>query len=236
MLKLAFRSHVLQKSGWFYSILMTVILGLACYLIFSKYRTIRLGKDDERPEFNYLTWLSMLFGAGMGIGLLFYGIAEPIAHLSSPLTARASPEDSARFAMRYSFFHWGLHPWALYALVALAIAYFTFHKGKTGTISATVAPLFNTSSCSALGRTIDTLAVLATVFGIVPSLGIGAQQISGGLSYLFPSVHNTLLTQLTLIGIFTVLYLLSAQTETIHNTSIFTLNIFSVEIYDEQSH
>ncbi|PEJ51250.1 hypothetical protein CN601_26175 [Bacillus sp. AFS017336] len=188
--------YILHNFGWFYSILMTIILLLAIYLIFSKYGSIRLGKDNERPEFGYFTWLAMLFGAGMGIGLLFFGIAEPISHLSSPLSTQSGSEESARFAMRYSFFHWGLHPWALYAIVALAIAYFTFRKEKQGTISSTIIPLFNSTSSSWIGLTVDVLAVLATVFGIVPSVGIGAQQISGGLSYLFPSFQNTLITQL----------------------------------------
>lgn len=205
-------SFILNKFGWFYSLLMTAMIILATYLAFSKYGSIRLGKDGEKPQYSYPSWLSMLFGAGMGIGLLFYGITEPISHFTDPLTGKAGTEESAKLAMQYSFFHWGLFPWSLYAMVALTIAYFTFRKQKGSTIGATVTPLFNRSKNSPIGKTVDILAVLATVFGIVPSVGIGAQQIAGGLSYLFPSIHNTVLTQLVLIAIFAVLYLTSAQT------------------------
>ncbi|EJR46039.1 betaine/carnitine/choline transporter (BCCT) family transporter [Bacillus cereus VD107] len=205
-------SFILNKFGWFYSLLMTTMLVLATYLAFSKYGSIRLGKDDEKPTYSYLSWLAMLFGAGMGIGLLFYGITEPISHLGEPLTGEPGTEQSAKLAMQYSFFHWGLFPWSLYAMVALTIAYFTFRKRKGSTIGATVTPLFNRSKNSPIGKTVDILAVLAIVFGIVPSVGIGAQQIAGGLSYLFPSINNTISIQLVLIAIFTVLYLTSAQT------------------------
>ncbi|CAM4325508.1 glycine/betaine ABC transporter [Bacillus manliponensis] len=205
-------TFILGKFGWFYSLLMTAMLTLAIYLAFSKYGSIRLGKDDEKPKYSYGSWLSMLFGSGMGIGLIFYGISEPISHLHAPIAGEAGTEQSAKLAMQYSFFHWGLFPWALYAMVALTIAYFTFRKRKGGTIGATVTPLFNRSKNSPIGKTVDILAVLATVFGIVPSIGIGAQQIAGGLSYLFPSIDNTISLQLALIGIFTVLYLISART------------------------
>ncbi|GGE82112.1 BCCT family transporter [Priestia taiwanensis] len=206
-------TYILQKFGWFYSLLMTSLVVLAFYLAFSKYGSIRLGKDDDRPEFSYLTWLAMLFGAGMGIGLIFFGIAEPISHFYNPVQGDPATHESARLALRYSFFHWGLHPWALYAMAALVIAYFTFRKNKRGNISSTITPLFkNPSTSSIVSQTVDILAILAIIFGIVPTIGIGAQQISAGLSYLFPSIENTLTTQLILIAIVTVLYLLSAQT------------------------
>lgn len=203
---------ILEKFGWFYSLLMTAIVLLAIYLAFSKYGKIKLGKDDDKPEFSFISWLAMLFGAGMGIGLVFYGISEPFSHVQSPLTENPGSDDSIRFAMRYSFFHWGIHPWALYAVGALTIAYFTYRKGYSGTISSTVTPLFKASSSSPLGRIIDILSVIAIVFGIVPTIGIGAQQIAGGLSYLLPQVENTTTLQIVLIAIFTVLFLVSAQT------------------------
>ncbi|MFS0781358.1 BCCT family transporter [Bacillus sp. 1P06AnD] len=205
-------SFLLEKFGWFYSLLMTSIVILAIYFSVSKYGKIRLGKDEDRPEFGYVTWLSMLFAAGMGIGLVFYGISEPIAHMDSPLTDGQSEADKMRFAMRYSFLNWGIHPWAIYAIAAMIIAYFTFRKGKSGTISSTVTPLFKTSSSSVIGRIVDILSVLAIVFGVIPTIGIGAQQIAGGLSYLIPSIHNTTGFQVILIGVFTVVFLLSAQT------------------------
>jgi glycine betaine transporter len=205
--------YILQNFGWFYSLLMVTLVVLAFYLAFSKIGNIRLGDDNDRPEFSYPTWLAMLFGAGMGIGLIFFGIAEPISHLYTPVTGDPATQESARLAMRYSFFHWGLHPWALYSITALAIAYFTFRKKKQGTISATIQPLFkNASTSSFVCQTVDILAILAIVFGIVPTIGIGAQQLSAGLSYVFPTIENTLSTQLIIIVFVTVLYLLSAQT------------------------
>ena len=136
----------------------------------------------------------MLFGAGMGIGLLFYGIAEPISHFTDPLTGKAGTEESAA---RYAIF---VFPLGSLSMVTIRNGCFNnciFHipQTKGSTIGATVTPLFNRSKNSPIGKTVDILAVLATVFGIVPSVGIGAQQIAGGLSYLFPSIHNTLLTQ-----------------------------------------
>lgn len=203
---------LLEKFGWFYSILLTVVLGLALYFSVSKYGKLRLGKDNDRPEFNYLTWLSMLFAAGMGIGLVFYGTSEPIMHMNAPMTEGATKEEQMAFAMRYSFFHWGVHPWAIYAVAALIIAYFTFRKGKSGTISSTVTPLFKTSSSSVIGRVIDILSILAIVFGVIPTIGIGAQQIAGGLNYLIPQIQNTVGLQVTLIAVFGAAFMLSAQT------------------------
>ena len=205
-------TFLLEKFGWFYSILLTVVLVLAFYFAFSKYGKIRLGKNTDRPEFTYLTWLSMLFAAGMGIGLVFYGISEPLSHMSAPMTGDESKEDQMAFAMRYSFFHWGIHPWSIYAVAALIIAYFTFRKGKSGTISSTVTPLFKTSSSSAIGKVVDVLSILAIVFGVIPTIGIGAQQIAGGLNYLAPQIENTATLQIILIAVFGAIFMLSAQT------------------------
>ena len=202
---------ILESFGWYYTLLLSATVILVIYFTFSKYGSIKLGKDDDTPQFNFLTWLAMLFSAGMGIGLIFYGISEPLTHLTSPLVKGMSENESIRFAMTYSFFHWGLHPWAIYSIVALIIAYFTFRKGKSSLISSSVTPLFKTSSSSLAGNIVDIFAVLATVFGIIPTIGIGAQQISGGLSYLFPSIENTLPLQLIIIIIFTFLFLISAQ-------------------------
>nr|WP_328820888.1 BCCT family transporter [Peribacillus faecalis] len=204
-------SFILKKFGWYYSLFLAAGLILVIYLIFSKYGSIKLGKDNDSPQFSYLTWLSMLFSAGMGIGLVFFGISEPLSHLNSPLSDGMSENERIRFAMIYSFFHWGLQPWAIYSIVALIIAYFTFRKGKSYLISSCVTPLFRTSSSSKTNNAVDIFAILATVFGIIPSIGIGAQQISGGLSYLFPKIDNTLSLQLIIIIVFTFLFLYSAQ-------------------------
>lgn len=205
-------AFILDKFGWYYSLFLSAGLILVIYFIFSKYGSIKLGKNEDSPQFSYLAWLSMLFSAGMGIGLVFYGISEPLSHLHSPLVNGMTENESIQFAMTYSFFHWGLQPWAIYSIVALIIAYFTFRKGKSYLISSCVTPIFRTSSLSKTNNAVDIFAILATVFGIIPSIGIGAQQISGGLSYLFPVISNTLSLQLTIIIVFTFLFLISAQT------------------------
>ena len=134
----AIQTALVSKFGWFYIISVSIILGVSIFLIVSKYGSIRLGKDDDEPDYSYMTWFAMLFSAGMGIGLVFWGVAEPLNHLYAPPFGEGATEESARLALRFSFFHWGLHPWGLYAFVALCIAYFTFRKGKASTISATV--------------------------------------------------------------------------------------------------
>lgn len=207
----AIQAMLVSKFGWFYIISVSVFLGISILLIFSKYGSIRLGQDDDEPEYSYLTWFAMLFSAGMGIGLIFWGVAEPLNHLYVPPVGEGATEESARLALRFSFFHWGLHPWGLYALVALCMAYFTFRKGKPSTISATVGSLFKSGENGRLAHTFDVLAVFATVFGIATSLGLGAKQISGGISYL-TDIPNSLATQLVIIAVVTVLYLISSQT------------------------
>lgn len=207
----AIQAMLVSKFGWFYIISVSVFLGISIFLIFSKYGSIRLGKDNDKPEYSYLSWFAMLFSAGMGIGLVFWGVAEPLSHLYVPPVGEGVSEESASLAMSFSFFHWGLHPWGLYALVALCIAYFTFRKGKPSTISATVGSLFKTGENGRLARTFDVLAVFATVFGVATSLGFGAKQIAGGISYL-TDIPNSLATQLVIIAFVTVLYIISSQT------------------------
>ncbi len=152
----------------------------------------------------------MLFSAGMGIGLVFYGAAEPISHyaIQSP-TGETETAQAFRDSLRYTFFHWGLHAWAIYAIVALCIAYFKFRKDAPGLISATLQPVLGNKIHGWIGKTIDCIAVFATVVGVATSLGLGAAQINGGLNYLF-HIPNTFSTQLIIIIIVTVLFLVSA--------------------------
>ncbi len=207
----AAQKSLLNSFGWFYVLSASTFLLAAFSLIFSRYGNIPLGPDGAKPEFPLLTWFAMLFCAGMGIGLVFWGVAEPNSHLHNPPTGQPNTPEAARMAIRYSFFHWGLHPWGIYTIVALVLAYFQFRKGIPGLISLSCKPIIGKHADGMLGAAIDTIAVFATVFGVATSLGFGAVQISGGLSYLF-GIPNTLVTQLTLIGIVTVLYMLSAQT------------------------
>ena len=205
------QESLLDSFGWFYALAASGFLLSALCLIFSKYGDIPLGQDGEKPEFPLVTWFAMLFCAGMGIGLVFWGVAEPNSHFHTPPRGVGETPEAAQLAIRYAFFHWGLHPWGIYTMVALTLAYFQFRKGLPGLISIACQPIIGKYANTSLGVSIDTIAVLATVFGVATSLGFGAVQISGGLSYLF-GVPNTFMTQLTLIGVVTLLYMLSAQT------------------------
>ncbi|GGC80155.1 glycine/betaine ABC transporter [Thalassobacillus devorans] len=202
-----------EKFGWFYLLSATGFLAFAIFLIFSRYGKIKLGKPDDEPEYPYITWFAMLFSAGMGIGLVFWGAAEPLSHFHTPPTADPQTQESAREAMRYSFFHWGLHPWAIYAVIALALAYFKFRKNAPGVISAALIPLLGEERVKGpIGTTVDTIAVFATIFGVATSLGLGALQISSGLAYLVPGLSDNFTLQLSIIAVVTVLFMISAMT------------------------
>jgi glycine betaine transporter len=200
-----------KNFGWFYLLAANAFLAFCIFLFFSRYAHIRLGQDNERPEYSYASWLAMLFSAGMGIGLVFWGVAEPMFHFDVPPLDQAASRspDAARLALRYSIFHWGLHPWAIYAVIALAIAYAQFRKGETALISSTFRPLLGKRVDGWAGQTIDSLATLATVFGVATSLGLGTLQISGGLNHLF-GVDNTLTIQIVIIAVVTILFMISA--------------------------
>ena len=206
------RAFVIDKVGWFYLIVATAMLIGVIAIAASRFGRIRLGADDEQPEFSTLAWFSMLFSAGMGIGLVFWGVAEPVAHFTSPATAEPGGAEAARDALQYSFFHWGLHPWAIYSVLALALAYARFRRGWKATISGALRPVLGDRSDGPLGSVIDTLAVAATVFGVATSLGLGAAQVNGGLAAVFDGVEISSANQLAVIGVVTVLFLLSALT------------------------
>src|SRR5690625_1166415 len=179
------------------------------YLAFSKYGKIKLGKDDDEPEYSTFSWFAMLFSAGMGIGLVFWGVAEPVSHYFVPPFGEPESAEAAEAAVQFSFFHWGLHPWGIYALIALALAYFKFRKNAPGTISATFYPLLGEKTKGPIGKLIDVIAVFATVFGVATSLGLGAIQINGGLTYLNGDIPNEFITQLFIIIGVTILFMLS---------------------------
>lgn len=201
----------MEKFGWFYQIVATFFLLFALILIFSRYGKIRLGKDDEKPEFSKPSWFAMLFSTGMGIGLLFFGVSEPISHFANPPLGEPGTDAAARQALAYTYLHWGLHAWAIYATIALALAYFKFRKGLPGLMSAALFPLLGNKVYGVTGLIIDTIAVFATIFGVAASLGLGAAQINGGLNYV-AGIPNTFGIQLVIIAVVTVLFLLSACT------------------------
>lgn len=201
-----------SKFGWLFLIVTFLILVFMIFLAFSKYGHLRLGHEDDRPEFSNITWFGMLFSAGMGIGLVFWGVAEPLDHYLYPPAGIASlTPDAANAAITFSFFHWGFHAWAIYSLVGLTIAYFRFRKDKKLLISQTLSPIIGKNIDSLQARFIDILAIIATAFGVATSLGLGAMQINGGLNNLF-GLNINILNQIIIIIIATILFLLSSAT------------------------
>ena len=178
-------SDIATHFSWMYIGAMTGFLVFALYLCFSRYGTIRLGPDDAKPEFTTLAWFSMLFSAGMGIGMLFFGVAEPMAHFLSPPTGDAATLEAARQALAITLFHWCLHPWALYAIVGLALAYFGFRHNLPLSFRSVFYPLLGDRIHGFIGHAIDVMAVLATLFGLATSLGLGAKQVNAGLAHVF---------------------------------------------------
>ncbi|WP_010199166.1 glycine betaine uptake BCCT transporter [Bacillus sp. m3-13] len=205
------QAFVLETFGWFYQLVATFFLLFAAFMIFSKYGKIKLGKKDDKPEYNRPTWFAMLFSAGMGIGLLFYGVSEPISHFATPPLGEGSTEQSAILGMRYTWLHWGLHAWAIYAIVAMALAYQKFKNNAPGLMSATLRPVLGEKVKGPIGKTVDVIAVFATLFGVAASLGLGSQQINAGLEYLV-GIPNNFTVQFIIMAVITVLFIVSATT------------------------
>ena len=207
-------SGVITAGGWAFVLTASAFVVFALWLAFSRFGKIPLGRDDEGPEFRTTSWIAMMFSAGMGIGLMFYGVAEPLSHFSSPPpgTVPADSEEALDVAMATTLFHWTLHPWAIYAVVGLAIAYSTFRCGRRQLISSAFAPLLGeTNTDGPLGKAIDILAIFATLFGSAASLGLGALQIGAGLQALsMPEAGKGLLV--AIIAILTVAFICSAVT------------------------
>lgn len=208
----AAKGFIASNFAWYYIGLVSFFLFLAIYTAFSRYGSIRLGADDEKPEYNFFSWFSMLFGAGIGIGILFWSIAEPIYHFqSNPFIAQgqALTAEAAQVAMRISIFHWGLHGWGIFAMAGLSLAYFSYRKGMPLSVRSGLYPIFGDRIYGPIGHAADLLAVFGTVFGIATSLGLGAQQMNAGLSYLF-GIEVSTINQVVLIAIVSILATLSA--------------------------
>lgn len=200
------------KFGWLYLLFVSGVLVATLVAGLSKLGDIKLGKPDEEPEFTTRSWIAMLFSAGMGIGLVFWGVAEPVMHYASPPVGDGQTAESALVAARYAFFHWGLHPWALYAFFGMMIAYFGFRRGMPQLPSSTLYPLIGKEGVKGFwGKAFDILAVFATLFGIATSLGLGAQQINSGLHTLFGIPNNTMMA-LMIIIVVTIAFVISAVT------------------------
>ena len=204
----AAQGWVLDTFGWFYLLSVGIFLFFALYLAISRFGDLKLGSDDADPDYPYLTWLAMLFAAGMGIGLMFYAVAEPILHYSVPPEAPPSSFQAARQAMAITYFHWGVHAWSIYAVVGLSLAYFSFRYNLPLTIRSGFYPLLQERINGPLGHAVDIFAICGTLFGIATSLGLGVLQINAGLNYLL-DVPQTATIQIILIVVVTAMATLS---------------------------
>ena len=202
---------ITRNFGWFYLWVVLALVVFALFLAFSRYGNLKLGNEDDEPEFSLGAWFAMLFAAGMGIGLVFWGVAEPMSHYTiAPPGIAANTPEAANAAMRYSFFHWGVHPWAVYSVVALAIAFFQYRRQSVALVSTSTNAL-PWRPVQRLSGLFNGLAVIATAFGVAASLGMGALQINSGLQAVFGlTVSKT--AQVAIILAATVLFLASALT------------------------
>ncbi len=180
----AVQSGIVGYFGWFYILSVAFFLFFVVFLFFSPWGSIRLGEDDSEPEYSYFSWFAMLFSAGMGIGLVFWSVAEPMSHYLGSPTVESGTVAAASEAMRLTFFHWGVHAWAIYIVVGLSLAYFSFRKGLPLCIRSAFHPLLGDRIHGPIGHTIDVLAIFGTIFGVATSLGLGVMQVAAGLDFV----------------------------------------------------
>jgi len=202
-------AHIIRSAGWLYLLVVFITLSFLLYLAFGRLGSLRIGGEDAEPDFSNASWMAMLFAAGMGIGLVFWGAAEPVSHFVKPPEGLAPQSmDAARASMRYVFFHWGLHPWAIYALIGLAMAWFQYNRNGRGQISDLLQPLIGRHHRGWIGTVVDVAAVVATAIGVATTLGFGTIQIAAGLERVF-GIQDSAGLQLTIIAVAFVLYMAS---------------------------
>lgn len=200
-----------QNFSWLYLGVMLFFVLFSLVIAFSKFGKIRLGSDDEKPEYSTISWFAMLFAAGMGIGLVFWGIAEPLSHYAAPMKGiEPLSDEAARFSIRSCIMHWGLHPWACYAVMGLGLAFFQFRKKESALASNLFKPILGEKKAKGVfGKIIDVFTTVITVTGVATSFGMGCLQICSGLEHLF-SIPNTTTTWIIVITVICFVYLQSA--------------------------
>ncbi|PMN90391.1 BCCT family transporter [Enterovibrio norvegicus] len=216
------RSWIEVTFGWYYMVTIVFLIAVCIFIVFSRYGSVRLGDDDSRPDFTNFAWFSMLFSAGIGIGILFFGVAEPIFYLdnsgafgypNNPYADMAGAGeigyDRAVDALRVTFFHWGFHGWAVYVIVGMSLAYFAYRKKLPLALCSALYPFIGDRIYGPIGHMVDIFGVLGCVFGVATSLGLGVSQMSVGLERLF-GIDPGISTQLTLIALITIISILSA--------------------------
>ena len=195
--------------GWFYMLSVAFFLMFIVVVAFSSWGNIKLGPDHADPQYSFPAWFAMLFSAGYGIALLFFGVAEPVLHYSSPPAGAAETVNAARQAMQIAFFHWGFHIWAIYGLVGLVLAYFAFRHGLPLSIRSALYPLIGDRIHGPIGHAVDVFAILGTMFGIATTLGLSVAQINAGINYLWPQIPVNVTVQIIAIVVITGLAIFS---------------------------
>ncbi len=203
------QAAIVENASWYYVLTVAIILLVCVYLGVSRYGNIKLGPDHSRPDYKNISWFAMLFSAGMGIGLMFFGVAEPVMHFLTPPLGEGGTVEAAREAMRLTFFHWGLHAWAVYAIVALILAFFSYRHNLPLTLRSALYPLIGDKIYGPIGHAVDVFAVVGTLFGLATSLGYGALQVNAGLNHLFPAIPVGMASQVVLIVVITALATIS---------------------------
>ncbi|WP_142848464.1 BCCT family transporter [Telmatospirillum sp. J64-1] len=196
-------SYVTRSFGWFYMLAVAIFLVFIVSISFTKWGQIKLGPDHAEPQYSFPAWFAMLFSAGYGIALLFFGVAEPVLHYAEPPYGSAQTVDSARQAMQIAFFHWGFHIWAIYGLVGLVLAYFAFRHGLPLSMRSALYPIIGERIHGPIGHAVDVFAILGTLFGIATTLGLSVAQINAGLNYLWPAIPISINVQITAIAVIT---------------------------------
>lgn len=219
------QAAIVDNASWYYVLVMAIFLLSVFVFAFTRYGEIKLGPDHAEPEYSLISWFAMLFAAGMGIGLMFFGVAEPVMHFLSPPLGEGGEIADAREAMKLTFLHWGLHGWAAYAIVAMVLAYFSYRHGLPLTLRSGLYPLIGDRIYGPIGTAVDVFAVVSTTFGIATSLGLGSEQINSGLSYLFDvpkgqNVQFVIIVVTTLIATISVLMGLDAGIKRLSEVNI----------------
>ncbi len=202
------QNTIITYASWYYVLVVAVILVTVTAVTFSRFGDIKLGPDHSEPDYSFLSWFAMLFSAGMGIGLMFFGVAEPVMHFLNPPLGDGGTPAAAAQAMELTFFHWGIHAWSMYAIVALILAYFAYRHDLPLTLRSSLYPLIGDRIYGPIGALIDIFAVLGTVCGVATSLGLGVLQINSGLAYLF-DVPVSSTVQILLVVVTTILATIS---------------------------
>ena len=201
--------YLITTFGWFYMLAVAIFLVFVVVVAASKWGNIKLGPDHAEPEYSFVAWFAMLFSAGYGIALLFFGVAEPVLHYASPPEGAAQTVNAAKQAMQIAFFHWGFHIWGIYCLVGMSLAYFAYRHGLPLSMRSTLYPLIGDKIYGPMGHTVDVFAILGTMFGIATTLGLSVAQINAGLNYLWPSIPISNTVQIIAIVAITALATLS---------------------------